>query len=318
MGAPAFAVPTLERLSELNADIVAVYTKAPREAGRRGLGLTKTAVHLRAAELGLPVFTPTTLRSLQAEQDFRTHNADVAIVAAYGLILPSNILRLPGYGCLNLHASLLPRWRGAAPVQRAIMSGDTKTGVDLMRMEEGLDTGPVAGEMSLSIKLTETAGELGARLARAAADLLESCWKDIVTRSLSFEPQSSDGVTYAKKIEKTEAVIDWNRDSVALCNHINGLSPTPGAFSAFFAGERLERFKILRAEVVEGSGSPGELLGADFRVACGTGALKAIEVQRAGKSVSPGHSMLRGSHLRSGDRFIGSEEILASITERKS
>ena len=316
MGAPVFAVPILERLKELKADVVAVYTKRPSEAGRRGLELTRTAVHRRAAELDLPVYTPTTLRSVEAVRAFRSHAADVAIVAAYGLILPSDILELPNYCCLNLHASLLPRWRGAAPIQRAIMSGDKKTGICLMRMEEGLDTGPVAGEVSIPIKPAETAGELGSRLAHLAADLLGSCWEDIVSRSLSFVPQSSDGVSYAKKIEKAESVIDWNRDAVTLCNHINGLAPKPGAYSAFLVGERPERFKILRAEVVPGSGSPGELLSTDFHVACGVGALRAIEVQRAGKSVSQAESMLRGTRLKNGDRFISSEEILESSPEK--
>lgn len=316
MGAPAFAVPTLERLMELKADVVAVYTKRPSEAGRRGLEVTRTSVHRRAAELDLPVYTPPTLRSVEAVQAFRNHAADVAIVAAYGLILPGDILKSPNYCCLNLHASLLPRWRGAAPIQRAIMSGDKKTGICLMRMEEGLDTGPVAGELSIPIKATETAGELGARLAHLAADLLASCWKDIVGRSLSFVPQSSDGVSYAKKIEKAESIIDWNRDAVTLCNHINGLAPQPGAYSAFLVDERPERFKILRAEVTQGSGSPGELLSTDFHVACGVGALRAIEVQRAGKSVSQAESMLRGARLRIGERFISSDAILKSSPKK--
>ena len=303
MGAPQFAVPALERLVELNAEIVAVYTKAAKPAGRRGLELTRTAVHERAESLGLRVLTPASLRNSEAIEQLQSLRADVAIVAAYGLILPSEALSAPTYGCLNLHGSLLPRWRGAAPIQRAIMAGDAVTGVGLMRMEAGLDTGPVARELSVRIEPTETAGDLTRVLAQLAADLLQHSWAEIVDRRLSFQGQSEQGVSYARKIEKAEAAIDWRADAVTIRNHIHGLSPAPGAYSEIFAGKMKERVKFLRVEVADGEGEPGALIGPDFRVACGRGAIRALEVQRAGKLPARADDVLRGGRPHIGDRF---------------
>jgi methionyl-tRNA formyltransferase len=303
MGAPQFAVPALERLVGLGAEIVAVYTKAPKPAGRRGLELTRTAVHEMAESFGLRVLTPAMLRNAEAIEQLRSLQADVAIVAAYGLILPTEALSAPAYGCLNLHGSLLPRWRGAAPIQRAIMAGDAVTGVGLMRMETGLDTGPVARELSVPISPQDTAGDLASRLADLAADLLQQSWAEIVDRRLSFHAQSEEGVSYARKIEKTEAVINWRADAVTIRNRIHGLSPAPGAYSEISLAGQTERIKFLRVEVAEGEGEPGALIGPDFRVACGQGAIRALEVQRAGKAPAKAIDVLRGGRPRVGDRF---------------
>jgi methionyl-tRNA formyltransferase len=303
MGAPQFAVPSLERIVALGAEVVAVYTKAPKPAGRRGLELTRTAVHEKAESLGIPALTPATLRSAEALRQLRSLRPDVAIVAAYGLILPAEILSAPAYGCLNLHGSLLPRWRGAAPIQRAIMAGDEETGVGLMRMETGLDTGPVARELSVAIEPEDTAGDLTRALSNLAADLIEQSWEDIVHRRLRFRPQSAEGVTYAHKIDKAEAAIDWRADALAVRNRIHGLSPAPGAFSEISDGEPIERIKFLRVEAVDGEGEPGTLIGPDFRIACGRGAIRALEVQRAGKSPAKALDVMRGGRPRVGDRF---------------
>ena len=310
MGAPQFAVPALERLAALGANVVAVYTKAPKPAGRRGLELTRTAVHEKAESLGILVKTPATLRDPDAIEQLRSLQADVAIVAAYGLILPAEALSAPAYGCLNLHASLLPRWRGAAPIQRAIMAGDTVTGVGLMRMETGLDTGPVARELSLPIAPNDTAGDLTRRLADLGADLLQQSWNEIANKRLSFCAQSEDGVSYARKIEKSEAAIDWRADALTVRNQIHGLSPTPGAFSEILGAAPAERFKFIRVEIVEGEGKPGVLIGPDFRIACGKGAIRALEVQRAGKSPAKALDMMRGGRPRLGDRFSPSGALL--------
>jgi methionyl-tRNA formyltransferase len=303
MGAPQFAVPALEQLVELGAEVVAVYTKAPKPAGRRGLELTRTAVHEKAEALGLRVVAPATLRTAEAIEQMQSLRAEVAIVAAYGLILPAGALMAPAYGCLNLHGSLLPRWRGAAPIQRAIMAGDAVTGVGLMRMETGLDTGPVAGQLSVQIAPQNTAGDLTVVLAKLAADLLRLSWAEIVDRRLDFSAQSEEGVSYAHKIDKAEAVIDWAADAIAVRNHIHGLSPVPGAYSELSAGEKSERMKFLRVEVAEGEGEPGALIGPDFRVACGRGAIRAIEVQRSGKAPAKAIDVMRGGRPRIGDRF---------------
>ena len=307
MGAPQFVVPALERLVALDAEIVAVYTKAPKPAGRRGLELTRTAVHEKAEALGLRVLTPGTLRSAEAIEQLQSLRADVAIVAAYGLILPTEALSAPAYGCLNLHGSLLPRWRGAAPIQRAIMAGDAITGVGLMRMETGLDTGPVAAQLSVPIAPGDTAGDLTRRLAQLAADLLEQSWEAIVGRRLHFRAQSEEGVSYARKIEKAEAAIDWRADAVTVRNRIHALSPAPGSYSEISGGELGDRIKFLRVEVVDGEGEPGVLTGPGFRIACGHGAIQALEVQRAGKTPAKAVDVIRGGKPRIGDRFTPSE-----------
>ena len=235
MGAPDFAVPALDALVDLGVEqgveIVAVYTRTPKPGGRRGLELTRTAVHQRAEALGLRVLTPTSLRNAEAQAEFAALAPDAAVVAAYGLILPPEILATPRLGCVNLHGSLLPRWRGAAPIQRAIMAGDAETGVGLMRMEAGLDTGPVAREARMRIRPEHTAGDLTKTLAQMSGQLLRECWSEFAAGTLAFAPQSDVGVEYAKKIDKRETPIDWSRDAVAVRNHIHGLSPSPGAYS---------------------------------------------------------------------------------------
>ena len=303
MGAPHFAVPTLKALSSLGANIVAVYTKAPRPAGRRGLELTRTPVHSAAQELGLRVETPPTLRDERAQQTLRDFRPDIAIVAAYGLLLPAEALAAPKLGCFNLHASLLPRWRGAAPVQRAIMAGDEETGVSIMRMEVGLDTGPIAGEVRTRIGPLETSADLTGRLAELAAATISANWDALVEGRLAFAAQRETGVVYARKIEKSEAWIDWSAPAASVRNQIHGLSPYPGAVSELEAGGARERLKILRAKVLDFRGEPGEVLDAEMTIACGQGAIRALEVQRSGRGVVSGAEMMRSGVLRVGQRL---------------
>ncbi|MGO4871720.1 MAG: methionyl-tRNA formyltransferase [Roseiarcus sp.] len=304
MGAPEFATPTLKAILEQGHEVVAVYTRAPKPGGRRGLEVAKTPVHQLAEACSLPVVTTATLRTLEALDEFRSFDADVAVVAAYGLILPPAVLAAPTLGCINIHASLLPRWRGAAPVQRAIMAGDAETGVDLMRMEEGLDTGPVAREARTPIRADDTAGDLTRILASLGAKLISESLPDLVAGRLNFLPQSSEGVTYARKIEKSEAPIDWTADAIRVRNHLHGLSPSPGAYGEIDCGGRTERIKILRAVAVERSGPPGVVLDAEMTVACGMGAIRVVEAQRAGRSAMSGAELMRGGKIATGARFI--------------
>ena len=304
MGAPAFAVPTLLEILGQGHDVVAVYTRAPRPAGRRGLELTKTPIHLVAEQHAIPVLTPGTLRNEAEQETFRAHQADVAVVVAYGLILPAPILAAPKHGCLNLHGSLLPRWRGAAPIQRAIMAGDHETGVCVMQMEEGLDTGPVALVERIAIAPTMTAGDLAERLARLGADLIARVLPALERGLLEFTPQPVEGATYAKKIEKPEARIDWSAEAATARNQIHGLSPAPGAYTELDFGRGAERVKVLRARVVEGEGTPGEVLDDSLAVACGRGAIQIIEAQRAGKTAMSGEALARGAQIVRGSRFI--------------
>jgi methionyl-tRNA formyltransferase len=303
MGAPEFATPTLSALLEQGHDIVAVYTRAPKPAGRRGLAIAKTPVHRLAEAHALRVATPATLRSPEAQDEFRAFDADVAVVAAYGLILPPAVLAAPKFGCLNVHASLLPRWRGAAPVQRAIMAGDAETGGALMRREEGLDTGPVARELRAPIRPGDTAGDLTAVLAALGAKLIAGALPELAAGRLDFRPQSAEGVTYARKIEKSEAPIDWTADAVRVRNHIHGLSSSPGATGEIVCGGRLDRVKILRAAVVDRGGPPGLVLDAEMSVACGAGAIRVVEAQRAGRSAMSGAELMRGAKIVPGARF---------------
>ena len=304
MGAPAFAVPALQTLARREVEIVAVYTKAPRPAGRRGLATTKTPVHEEAERLGLEVRTPSTLRSAEALAALGALGADIAIVAAYGLILPQAALSAPRLGCFNLHASLLPRWRGAAPVQRALMAGDSETGVSIMKMEAGLDTGAIAGEVRTLIDPDETAADLTARLADLGALTLAENWDRLVEGRLTFHAQSDVGVTYAQKIEKREAPIDWSQPARAVKDRIRALSPFPGVLAQLESGERL---KILRSQVVAGSGEPGTVLDKEMSVACGDGAVRALSVQRSGRNVVSGAELMRSGAVRVG-------EILSSPT----
>ena len=306
MGTPEFAVPTLLELSKSDHALVAVYTRAPARAGPRGLELRKTAVHSAADSLEVPVMTPTSLRDLETQRAFNDLVADVAIVAAYGLILPTPILEAPKHGCLNLHASLLPRWRGAAPIHRAIIAGDTQTGVDVMRMVAGLDTGPIAMREIVPIRPDETSGDLTSRLAAIGAKLSVIALQSMEAGLLEFHDQPTEGASYAPKIEKIEADIDWTQGAEVVRNQIHGLSPTPGAFSKIRIGNRDENIKFFRAEVTTGTGTPGMLLSEDMRVACGAGAIRVLQGQRSGKMVMSGRELMRGATLAPGVVFTQS------------
>ena len=289
MGTPDFSVPPLVALHQAGHEIAAVYTQPPRPAGR-GKKERPSAVHLRAEELGLDVRHPVTLRDATEQGKFADLHLDAAVVVAYGLILPAPVLAAPTHGCLNIHASLLPRWRGAAPIHRAIMSGDMETGISIMSMELGLDTGPVLLTERTEIGETETTGELHDRLSEMGAELIVKALEDL--SSFHPEPQPDDGVTYAAKIDKSEAKIDWSRDAIAIDRQIRALSPFPGAWC--MVGE--ERVKILRSKLVDGQGDPGTHFG-DFRIACGSGAVEVLEAQRQGKRPMKADEILRGLSL---------------------
>ena len=300
MGTPDFSVPTLSRIAADGHEVVAVYTRAPAKAGR-GMALRPSPVHARAEALGLPVLTPASLKGEAAAAAFREHRADVAVVVAYGLLLPQAILDAPRHGCLNVHGSLLPRWRGAAPIQRAIMAGDAESGIGIMRMEAGLDTGPVAGEARLPITPGMTAGDLHDALMPLGAALMSSALADLERGALSVTPQPAEGVLYAHKITNEEARIVWDRPAGEVAAHINGLSPFPGAFFEADLGKGPERVKVLRAAAAEGSGAPGTLLDAEGTVACAEGAVRLMELRRAGKGGSAsGPEFLRGARLSPG------------------
>jgi methionyl-tRNA formyltransferase len=307
MGTPDFAVPTLVELIGQGHEIAAVYTRAPRPAGR-GMAPTPTPVAREAVRLGLPVLTPGTLRTPEAQAVFATHDADAAIVVAYGLILPKAVLDAPSLGCLNLHASLLPRWRGAAPLNRAIMAGDSESGVAVMQMEEALDTGPVAMVERLTIAPDMTAGELHDRLARLGADLMGRALGALERGSLHFSPQPDEGVTYAAKIEKSETHIDWSRPGQEVHNHCRGLSPFPGAWFGYSQdgqeGGKTIRVKVLHTTRADGSGAPGTVLDAALTVACGDGAIRLLEVQRAGRQPMQAAEFLRGNALPPGTKLL--------------
>lgn len=257
MGAPDFAVPTLRAIVNSGRRVVAAYTRAPKPGGRRGLEVRKTPIHEAAEALGIPVYTPSTLKTEEARDVFRSHAADVGLVIAYGLILPPPILTAPRHGCLNLHASLLPRWRGAAPIQRAIMAGDPETGVELMRMDAGLDTGGVALREVVPIRPEDTAGDLTTSLAQIAAGLAVRGLIALETGHLIFNEQPSAGACYAHKIEKSETEIDWARDADAVRNLIHGLSPMPGAFSNLVIRGEVERVKIFAPRLCAAPGRRG-------------------------------------------------------------
>ena len=290
MGSPDFAVPSLEALVAAGHDVVATYCQPPRPAGR-GKGERKTAVHERAEALGLPVFTPKSLRNEAAQAEFAGHDADLAVVAAYGLILPKPILEAPRGGCINVHASLLPRWRGAAPIQRAILAGDEISGVTIMRMDEGLDTGPMLLKRELGIG-GKNSGQVTEELAKlGSAALLE--W---LSNPSPGEPQSDDGATYAAKIDKAEARIYWSRTAEEIERKVRAFAPNPGAW--FEANG--ERVKLLDAECVDGSGKPGEVVGFPLVIACGEDAIHCRMLQRAGKSAMPVEDFLRGFFIPEG------------------
>ena len=303
MGTPAFAVPALAEILAQGHEVCAVYTRAPKPAGRRGLEPTPSPVQTLSERFALPVHTPATLRTAEALAAFAAHAADVAVVVAYGMILPPAILQAPRLGCLNLHGSLLPRWRGAAPIQRAAMAGDKQSGVMVMRMEDGLDTGPVGMAEHLAIGPDMTAGELHDALAPIGADLMARALAALARGSLQFTPQASEGVTYAKKIEKAEARMGWALPAQTLHNHIRGLSPFPGAWFEGDFGRGPERVKVLRSALAEGAGAPGVALDDALTIACGAGALRLVQLQRAGKGVMRADEFLRGQRAPAGMRF---------------
>jgi methionyl-tRNA formyltransferase len=299
MGTPGFALPALTELVERGYDIAAVYTRAPKPAGRRGLDLQPTPVEQEARRLTLPVLTPPTLKTPEAQATFRAHGADAAVVVAYGLLLPKPILDATPLGCFNIHASLLPRWRGAAPINRAIMAGDAESGVTIMRMDEGLDTGPKAMADRIPIDADMTAGELHDALARIGAMLMPRALGALERGTIEFKPQGEAGVTYADKISKNETRIDWSRPGKPVHDHIRGLSPFPGAW---FEAEST-RVKVLRSTLAQGSGVPGTVLDDQLTVACGEGAVRLLELQRAGRQAMKAEEFLRGAGIKRGVRL---------------
>jgi len=303
MGTPEFSVPTLRALVDAGHTILAVYTQPPRPGGRRGLDLQKSPVHQAAELLDIPVFTPVNFKDPEERERFKAHDADVAVVVAYGLLLPEAILSGTRYGCYNGHASLLPRWRGAAPIQRAIMAGDEKTGMMVMKMDKGLDTGPVALTSEVKIGANTTAGELHDKLMHVGAKAMADAMVKLEMGDLPLMQQPSDGVVYAAKIDKGETRIDFSRDAVEVHNHIRGLAPFPGAWFEVAIGGKPERVKVLASELAQGSGSAGELVTDDLVVACGTGAVRLTRLQKAGGKPLPAADFLRGTPLASGSRL---------------
>lgn len=305
MGTPGFSVPTLRALNEAGHTIAAVYSQPPRPAGRRGLAPTPSPVALEAERLGIEVRTPVSLKGAEEQAAFAALSADVAVVVAYGLLLPQAVLDAPRLCALNGHGSLLPRWRGAAPIQRAVEAGDAETGMMVMRMEAGLDTGPVALTDTLAIGPTETAGELHDRLSVSSAALMVLALAELEAGTLRFEPQTEIAartgreVLYARKIEKSEAEIDWTRPAAEITRRINAFSPFPGAWTTL-GGERL---KLLRAEHAEGSGAPGTALNDQLLIAAGEGAVRLLDVQRAGGKAGPAALFLRGTGVPAGTKL---------------
>lgn len=302
MGTPEFAVPTLAALAEAGHEIVAVYTQPPRPGGRRGLDLQKSPVHQAAELLGAPVFTPVNFKDPADRRSFREFNADVAVVVAYGLLLPEEILSGTRHGCYNGHASLLPRWRGAAPIQRAIMAGDSETGIMMMKMDKGLDTGPVALTERVAIGETMTAGELHDKLMHVGAGLMKEAMVKLEAGDLTLTPQPEEGVVYAAKITKDETRIDFSKPAREVHNHIRGLSPFPGAWFELEVAGRVERTKVLGSELAEGTGAPGTVLDEALTIACGEGAVRPTRLQRAGGKVLPTAEFLRGTPVPAGSR----------------
>lgn len=307
MGTPQFSVNVLTALHDAGHDVVAVYSQPPRRAGR-GMIETKSPVHAKADELDIPALTPTNFKAEEDRLTFAAHGADAAVVVAYGLILPRGVLDAPKHGCFNVHASALPRWRGAAPIQRAILAGDTETAVMIMRMEEGLDTGPISATARVGIGENMTAGELHDALSVAGASLMVEALCDLEAGTLSARPQPDEGVTYAKKIEKSESRIDFALPATTVHSQIRGLSPFPGAWfevASSGGGSTPERIKVLRSVIAEGNGDPGQVLDDRLTIACGTGAVRLVEMQRAGKRPASADEFLRGFPVAKGTRLAG-------------
>lgn len=303
MGTPDFSVPTLRALYAAGHEIAAVYSQPPRPAGRRGLELTPSPVHRAAEELGIEVRTPVSLKGEAEQEAFRALDADVAVVVAYGLLLPKPILDGTRLGCFNGHASLLPRWRGAAPIQRAIMAGDAETGMMVMKMDVGLDTGPVALTARVAIGPDMTGGELHDRLSETGAALMVEAMAKLERGELALTPQPAEGVTYARKIDKAETRIDWTRPAREVHDTVRALSPAPGSWCEVTVNGKAERLKVLRTTRADGAGEPGEVLDGDLAIACGDGAVRLIEVQRAGGKSMTTQDFLRGVRLARGDRL---------------
>ncbi|WFS01122.1 methionyl-tRNA formyltransferase [Rhizobium tumorigenes] len=304
MGTPAFSVPTLRTLVDAGHRIVAVYTQPPRAGGRRGLELQKSPVHQAAELLGLPVYTPVNFKDPEERQRFIDLKADVAVVVAYGLLLPQAILDGTALGCYNGHASLLPRWRGAAPIQRAIMAGDTKTGMMVMKMDKGLDTGPVALTREVEISETMTAGELHDRLSQVGAKAMGEAMVRLEMNDLPLAPQPAEGAIYAAKIDKAETRIDFGKSAADVHNHIRALSPTPGAWFEMEISGKPERIKVLASEMVAGGeGVAGTVLYDDLTIACETGAVRLTRLQKAGGKPLAAVDFLRGTPLPHGTRL---------------
>jgi methionyl-tRNA formyltransferase len=299
MGTPDFAVRSLAEIAAAGHEVVRVYTQPPRKRGR-GQAEQKTPVHQLAEVLGIPVETPESFRDPEVIADFRALDLDAAAVVAYGQILPQEALDAPRLGCLNLHASLLPRWRGAAPIQRAIMAGDTTTGVQIQQMEAGLDTGPILLSETVAIAPTDTAASLHDKLMETGALMWSRALAALERGSLEAVPQSEEGVTYARKITAEEARIDWSRPAAELADHVRGLSPFPGAWFELDTGKDTVRVKVLMAAAEEGEGAPGAVLDDNLLVACGEGALRLTRLQRAGKGAMEAGDFLRGNAVPAG------------------
>lgn len=303
MGTPEFSVPTLKGLKEAGHEIVAVYTQPPRPGGRRGLDLVKSPVHQAAEMLGIPVFTPVNFKDQDEREKFRALKADVAVVVAYGLLLPEAILSGTRLGCYNGHASLLPRWRGAAPIQRAIMAGDKETGMMVMKMEKGLDTGPVALTRKVEIGANMTAGELHDKLMLVGARAMAEAMEKLEANDLPLTAQPEEGVLYAAKIDKGETRIDFSKPARDVHNHIRGLSPFPGAWFEAEINGKPERIKVLASELAPGDGEPGTVLDDTLAVACGEDAVRLVKLQKAGGKPLAATEFLRGMPVAAGARF---------------
>ena len=302
MGTPDFSVPVLDALVAAGHRVVAVYSQPPRPAGR-GLAELKSPVHRRAEALGIPVHTPKNFKTDEDRASFADLKADAAVVVAYGLLLPAAVLDAPHLGCFNVHASKLPRWRGAAPIQRAIMAGDAVTAVNIMRMDEGLDTGPVCLGRDVAIAPDMTAGELHDTLSALGAELMVEALAELEAGTLRAVPQPQEGVTYAAKIDKRETRIDFAKTATEVANHIRGLSPFPGAWFEANLGGKPERIKVLRASTIAKNGEPGVLLDGELTIACGEGAIRIGELQRAGKQPMKAADFLRGARIEPGTRL---------------
>ncbi|EKF41195.1 methionyl-tRNA formyltransferase [Nitratireductor indicus C115] len=304
MGTPDFSVPTLQALSAAGHEIAAVYSQPPRPAGRRGLELTKSPVHQAAEALGIEVRTPKSLKGEDEQKAFADLHADAAIVVAYGLLLPKAILEGTRRGAFNAHASLLPRWRGAAPIQRAIMAGDRETGMMVMKMDEGLDTGPVAMTEKCAIGPDMTAGELHDAMKEMGAGLMVRAMAALEAGALSLTAQGEDGATYAKKILKDETRVDWAQTAETVHNHIRGLAPFPGAWCEMPFGDKDERVKLLRSTLQKDmSGEAGTVLDDALAIACDSGAVRLTQLQRAGGKPMEARDFLRGAKLERGTRL---------------